>query len=185
MWYLSIELLSVIFSWGREQCILYIKWKFDYYHHLYHQRIFCLFKFFYLFYHFIKLLTLYTITSVYIFTILFSINFANKEKFVQQARASFVGDHFLYSCDCNVWLRGDIVRRNEILVTPRIQRVNMKPTCSQCFKTTCIPILEIFAHKQVCNLFRTLSFRFFRKKYSLPSVKPLCSYYSILFSSTF
>ena len=163
MWYLSIELLSVIFWWGREHAYCISNESFDYYHHLYHQRIFCLFKFFYLFYHFIKLLTLYTITSVWIFTILFSINFLIcwRGEFVQQARASFVGDHFLYSCDCNVWLRGDIVRRNEILVTPRIQTVNVKPTCSQCFKTTCIPIMKIFAHKQVCNLFRTLSFRLF------------------------
>ena len=143
MWYLSIELLSVIFWWGREHAYCISNEIFDYYHHLYHQRIFCLFKLFYLFYHFIKLLTLYTITSVCIFTILFSINFLIhwQGEFVHQARASFVGDHFLYSCDCNVWLRGDILRRNEILVTPRIQTVNVKPTCSQCFKTTCIPYI--------------------------------------------
>ena len=29
-----------------------------------------------------------------------------------QPRASFVGDHFLYSRDVNVGFRGDIVRRN-------------------------------------------------------------------------
>lgn len=110
MWYLSIELLSVIFSWGREHAYCISNESFDYYHHLYHQWIFCLCKLFYLFYHFIKLLTLYTITSVWIFTILFSINFLIRwqGEFVQQARASFVGDHFLYSCNLDIGFKSDI-----------------------------------------------------------------------------
>ena len=58
-------------------------------------------------------LTLYTPTSPCIFTVLFSIPFLKywQGEFVQQSRASLVCDHFLYSCDGNVWFRGDIVRR--------------------------------------------------------------------------
>ena len=33
-------------------------------------------------------------------------------EFVQQSRASLVGDHLLYSYDLSIWFRGDIVRRN-------------------------------------------------------------------------
>ena len=33
-------------------------------------------------------------------------------KFVQQSRASSVGNHFLYYCDLYIWLKGDTVRKN-------------------------------------------------------------------------
>ena len=39
------------------------------------------------------------------------------------SRASSVGDHFLYSHDLHVCSRGDIVRRNKMLVNLKCQRV--------------------------------------------------------------
>ena len=39
------------------------------------------------------------------------------------SRASLVSDHFLYSCDLNVWLTVDAVRRNEMFCTLRGQTV--------------------------------------------------------------
>ena len=47
-------------------------------------------------------------------SVLFSIHLLRcwQGEFVKQSRASLAGDHFLYSCDANVWFRGDIVRRN-------------------------------------------------------------------------
>ena len=47
---------------------------------------------------------LYTLTSVCIFSILFSIHFLGccQEEFVERSRASLVADHFLYSHDLNV-----------------------------------------------------------------------------------
>ena len=58
------------------------------------------------------LLTLYNLTSVCIFSILFSINFFTcwQGEFFWQSRASLLGDYFLYSHDLNVWFRGDIVK---------------------------------------------------------------------------
>ena len=47
-------------------------------------------------------------------------------EFVQQSRVSLVGDHSLYSHDLNVWYRDDIVGRNLMLVTLRVQRVTWK-----------------------------------------------------------
>ena len=49
-------------------------------------------------------LTLYTPTSVFIFSILFSVHLLRcwQGKFVQQTRVSLVGDHFLYSHDTDV-----------------------------------------------------------------------------------
>ena len=46
-------------------------------------------------------LTLYILTSVCIFSILFSIHFLRcwQGEFVKQSGASLVGDHFLYSRD--------------------------------------------------------------------------------------
>ena len=66
----------------------------------------------------LPLWTLYTLTSVCIFSILFFIHFLRcwQGEFVYQSKASFVCDHFLYSCEFNVRLRGDI-GRNEMLVT--------------------------------------------------------------------
>ena len=40
-------------------------------------------------------------------------------EFVEQSRVSSVVGHFLYSIDLNVSFRGDIVRRNRMLVTYR------------------------------------------------------------------
>ena len=49
-------------------------------------------------------LTLYTLISVCIFSILSIIHFlkCRQREFVQQSRASFIGDHFPYSCDLYV-----------------------------------------------------------------------------------
>ena len=60
------------------------------------------------------LLTLYTLTSLCIFSTLFSIHFlgSNKENLWNHQRALWVADHFLYSCDLNLLFRGDSVRRN-------------------------------------------------------------------------
>ena len=70
--------------------------------------------------------TLYTLKSVCKFSTLFSIHFLSYKQgeFVEQSRASSVGDHFLFSYDFKVWFRGDIVRRNNTLVTPTCLRVN-------------------------------------------------------------
>ena len=56
-------------------------------------------------------LNLYILTSVCIFSILFSIHFQRcwQGEFVNQSKASLVGDHLLYSCDLTFWFRGDIV----------------------------------------------------------------------------
>ena len=59
-------------------------------------------------------LTCYTFKYQYTVSKLYSIPFLRfwQREFVEQSRASSVGDHFIYSCDLNVWFRGDIVRRN-------------------------------------------------------------------------
>ena len=58
-------------------------------------------------------LTLYTLTSVCIFSILFSIHFLRCwQGELARSKASVVFDHFHYSHDLSVWIRGDIVRRN-------------------------------------------------------------------------
>ena len=59
-------------------------------------------------------LSLYSLTSVWIFSILLPRHFLGfwQGEFVQQSKASLVGDHLLYSHDLNVWFRGDVVRRN-------------------------------------------------------------------------
>ena len=38
-------------------------------------------------------------------------------KFPKVLTRRIVGDHFLHSHDLNLWFRGDIVRRNKMLVT--------------------------------------------------------------------
>ena len=52
----------------------------------------------------INLLTLDIITSVNIFSIIFTIHFLRhcRGEFVEQSRVSLVGDQFLYSCDLSV-----------------------------------------------------------------------------------
>ena len=84
--------------------------------------------------HFI-VLTLYTLTSVRIFSIMFSLHLLRcwRGEFVYQSRASLVSDNFLYSRDLNVQLRGDFVRRNKMLVTPRDQRLKLDVFLSQKF----------------------------------------------------
>ena len=70
-------------------------------------------------------LTLHTLTLVCLFSLLICLHFLRcwQGEFVQQSRASSVDDLSLHSRDLNVWFRGDIVRRNWILVTVRDQRV--------------------------------------------------------------
>ena len=70
-------------------------------------------------------LTLHTLTLVCILSLLICLHFLRcwQGEFVQQSRASSVDDLSLHSRDLNVWFRGDIVRRNWILVTVRGQRV--------------------------------------------------------------
>ena len=59
-------------------------------------------------------LTRYTLTSVWIFSILFFIHFLRcwQGEFVCQSKGSFLGDHFHYFHDHNVWFRADILGRN-------------------------------------------------------------------------
>ena len=73
------------------------------------------------------ILTLQTLTSAFIFSILFSIHFLRSwlRDFVQQSKASLVHDHFLYSHDLNMCLKGDNVERNEMLVTLKGQRATL------------------------------------------------------------
>ena len=73
-----------------------------------------------------QLLTLYTLTSVCISSLLFSIHSLScwQGEFVEQSKAFLVGDHFPYSRHLNLWFRGNIVRRNYKLITQRVQRVN-------------------------------------------------------------
>ena len=62
----------------------------------------------------VKILTIYTLTSVCTFSILFSMHFLRcwQGEFVYRSKASFVGGHFRYSHDLNVWFRGNTVGRN-------------------------------------------------------------------------
>ena len=55
------------------------------------------------------LLILYTLTSVCIFSIVFSIHFPGADK--GNLRASLVGNHFIYTRDLNVLFRSDILRK--------------------------------------------------------------------------
>ena len=62
----------------------------------------------------------YTITSVGIFSILFSLHYLGCWQGEVVKPSTFLScDHFLYSQDLNVWFRGDIVRRNCMPVTHR------------------------------------------------------------------
>ena len=58
--------------------------------------------------------TLCTLTSVYTFSILFSIHFLMcwEGEFVEQSRASLVEDLYPDPFDLSIWFMGDIVRRN-------------------------------------------------------------------------
>ena len=55
------------------------------------------------------LLIPYTLTSVCIFSIVFSIHFPAADK--ENLRASLVGNHFIYTRDLNVLFRSDILRK--------------------------------------------------------------------------
>ena len=66
---------------------------------------------------------LYTLTSVCIFYFLM----CWQREFNYHLRASLAGDLFLYSHDLNDWFRGDILRRNWLLITSRSQRVKFLP----------------------------------------------------------
>ena len=101
-------------------------------------------------------LTRYTLTSVCIFSILFSIYFLScwQGEFVWQSRASLVGDHFVYSCDLHVWFRGDIVGRNKTLVTLRGKKVNEKSILLSIghFKLTELFLFLSSAYDQTVNI---------------------------------
>ena len=60
--------------------------------------------------------TFYTPTSVYIFSILFSMHFLRwwQGEFVEKSRASLGEDHFLHSCDRIVWFMDYMLKRNLI-----------------------------------------------------------------------
>ena len=47
-------------------------------------------------------------------------------EFVYKSKASFVGDHFLYSYDHNVQFRSDIMGRNLMLITLTVYKVNFQ-----------------------------------------------------------
>ena len=63
--------------------------------------------------------TLYSLSSVCKFSLLISTDFLwyLRGEVVQQSRASWVHDHYLYSHGLNVWFRGDIVGRNKMPIT--------------------------------------------------------------------
>ena len=50
-------------------------------------------------------------------TVLHTSYAVDKENLFNNQKASLVGDHFLCSPDLNAKIKGDIVRRNEMLVT--------------------------------------------------------------------
>ena len=79
--------------------------------------------------------TLYTLTSICIFSILFSIHFPRfwQGEFVKQSRASSVSDQFLYSHDLNGRFRSDIVRRNQMLITLGVKGLNTYCWCQAIF----------------------------------------------------
>ena len=61
-----------------------------------------------------SLSTLYTLTSVFIFSILFIHTFPEvlTRRIFPTIRASVVGDHFIYSHDLYLYFRDDIIRRS-------------------------------------------------------------------------
>ena len=61
-----------------------------------------------------KYFTLYTSTSAFIFSTLFSLHFLRygQGEFVWQSRAFWISDHFLCSRDLYIWFKGKTVRRN-------------------------------------------------------------------------
>ena len=56
-------------------------------------------------------------------TVLYTFHKVLTRRIIQSSRTCFVGDHFLHSCDLDFWVRGDTVERNQMLITPRGQRV--------------------------------------------------------------
>ena len=135
----------------------------------------------------IMVLILSTLTLVCIFSILFSLHFLRcwQGEFVQQARTSLVRDHFLCSCDHDVWFGGDIVRKMEVLVPPNGQRINWHKSENlhhwmnlnqynkwKVYKNHCklarIFHCEITLLQYLCQLFKALS-----KQFKISSAKSL------------
>ena len=91
--------------------------------------------------------TLYILASTRIFSILFSRNFLRccQGEFVKQLRASLVVNNFHYSCDLNMWLKGDtvIIMRHYMLVTLKSQRVKLGTTKL---------IIIMMLHRLLCNI---------------------------------
>lgn len=64
--------------------------------------------------------SLYNPTSVCIFTLFYTFPKVPTRRICLTLRVSLVGDPFLYSPVFNFWFRGNVLRRNEMLVTHRI-----------------------------------------------------------------
>lgn len=66
----------------------------------------------------------YTLKSICMFSMQFSVHLPRcwQREFVKQSRAYLGGDHCLYSCDLDVWCRGDFVRRSEMLRFKALKR---------------------------------------------------------------
>ena len=64
----------------------------------------------------VKGFSFYTLTSVLIFSLLFSLHFLRcwPEELVKQLTDLSVGDHFLYFHDFIVWFNNDTVSRNQV-----------------------------------------------------------------------
>ena len=62
-----------------------------------------------------NLLTCCILISVWMFSILFCIHFLRcwQGEFVEQSRASLVGDHFISCHELNEWFRGDIISNKQ------------------------------------------------------------------------
>ena len=57
-----------------------------------------------------------------LYTVLYTFPKKLTKRICLAVKSFFIGDHFLYSCDPNVF-RGDIVMRNQMLVTLRDEKV--------------------------------------------------------------
>ena len=69
-----------------------------------------------------------------LYTVLYTFPKKLTKRICLVVKSFFIGDHFLYSCDPNVF-RGDIVMRNQMLVTLRDEKAK-----TNAFE--CIPILH-------------------------------------------
>ena len=114
--------------------------------------------------------------SLCIFSILFFLHFLRcwQGEFVYWSKASFVDNHFLHSHNLNVWFRGDVVRRNLMLVTLRGSRVKpLNPSdtniitsfsITYSLKSRCSPLWIVVCHWDTrqslfpCSTFLLMSF---------------------------